>query len=356
MFKNILKAIGFVFLVGIIYLLFWPIEIEPVTYNPPPNPGLVGVFEANEKLANSELLLEQMGTGPEAVAVLPEDSLLLTGFKNGDIVMFEPNGRGIEIANTNGRPLGMKFDADKKLIIADGEKGLLALDTLGEITLLTNEVNGTKIFYADDLDITSNGTIYFTDATQRNHDVMKEVWELQPTGRLLSYHPQTKETKVEMEGLRFANGVAIGPNEDYLLVTETFGMRVHKYWLKGEKQGQSEVWQNELPGFPDNITYNGKGIFWLALPDQRVPDLDAIMPRPFLRKILYRLPESMRSAKPPAPHGMILGIDLEGNIVYNFQTTNGKVHAITSCLEYNDTLYLGSLRMQAIAKIAIDDQ
>ena len=176
------------------------------------------MFEPNEKLATSQLYLEGKGTGPEAV-VVGGDSLLYTGFENGNIIQFSPDGTNAKVfTNTGGRPLGMKLAANKNLIVADGILGLLSVDTLGKVTVLTNEVNGTKIFFADDLDIASNGMIYFSDATQRNHDVMKEVWELQPTGRLLSYNPATKETKVEMEGLRFANGVAIGPNEDYLLV------------------------------------------------------------------------------------------------------------------------------------------
>jgi sugar lactone lactonase YvrE len=50
--------------------------------------------------------------------------------------------------------------------------------------------------------------------------------ELQATGRLLSYNPKTEKTKVELAGLRFANGVALGPNEDYVLVNETIGARI----------------------------------------------------------------------------------------------------------------------------------
>ena len=38
-----------------------------------------------------------------------------------------------------------------------------------------------------------------------------------------------------MSGLFFANGVTLGPNEDYVLVNETGMGRVHRLWLKGEK-------------------------------------------------------------------------------------------------------------------------
>ena len=38
-----------------------------------------------------------------------------------------------------------------------------------------------------------------------------------------------------MEGLFFANGVTLGPNEDYVLVNETGMGRVHRLWIKATK-------------------------------------------------------------------------------------------------------------------------
>ena len=40
--------------------------------------------------------------------------------------------------------------------------------------------------------------------------------------------------------------------------------RIQKYWLKGPKAGTSEIIMDNLPGFPDNISSNGKGIYWVA--------------------------------------------------------------------------------------------
>ncbi len=347
MIKKILKILLALFIILVLYFLFWPVGFEPVAYTPPPNPGLRGVFQKNNKLEATEKILNGKGRGPEDITMGP-DSMLYTGFEDGNILKFSLDGKeSTHFANTGGRPLGMKFDAAGNLIVADAYKGLLAIDTLGKVTVLADEVDGTKIFYADDLDITQDGIIYFSDATQRNRDIIVEVWELQPTGRLLSYDPKTKMTKVEMENMRFANGVAIGPNDEYLLITETFGMVINKFWLKGAKKGQKEIWVNELPGYPDNITFNGSNMFWLAIPDRRVnPEFEAVYEKPFLRKVIARLPESLTAVKEPAPFGMVIGLDLNGNVMHSFQDSTGGIHSITSVNEYNRMLYIGSLRME----------
>ena len=39
--------------------------------------------------------------------------------------------------------------------------------------------------------------------------------------------------------------------------------RIQKYWLKGDKAGTSEIFVENLPGFPDNVSSNEEGIFGL---------------------------------------------------------------------------------------------
>jgi len=354
--KIIRKLLPVLALLGLGYLLFWPIAIQPAAYTPPPNPGLKDVFEPNERLQAGESILKGHDIGPEAIVFGP-DSMFYTGFENGDIMRFNSDGSIQKVySNTGGRPLGLKFDKQKNLIVADALKGLLSIDSIGTVSLLTNEVAGTKIFYADDLDIAEDGTIYFSDATQRNRDIKDEIMELQPSGRLLSYNPATKATKVELEGMRFANGVAIGPNGEYLMVNETFGMLINKYWLKGPKRGQKEIWINQLPGFPDNITYNGDGIFWLALPNLRTgKEFEYLFDKPFLRKMLARLPQSVLDAQEPKPYGCIIGLNEEGHVIHNFQDPTGRINTLTSALEIDGYLYLGSLEMDRAVRLKLPE-
>ena len=115
-----------------------------------------------------------------------------------------------------------------------------------------------------------------------------DILEHQPNGRLLAYEPATKTTRVVLRDLRFANGVAVSPDQTFVLVCETARYRLHRVWLRGPKQGQSEIFIDNLPGFPDGVSSNGKDKFWLAVVAPRDATLDKLLPHPFLRKIVYR--------------------------------------------------------------------
>src|SRR3546814_19085889 len=96
-----------------------------------------------------------------------------------------------------------------------------------------------------------------------------------------------------MQGLHFANGVAVGPGASYLLVSETNEYRIWRYWLKGVRAGQQEIFADNLPGFPDNLSIDD-GHVWQAMYAPRHDALDALADRPTLRKLAYRLQKFLR--------------------------------------------------------------
>jgi hypothetical protein len=105
-----------------------------------------------------------------------------------------------------------------------------------------------------------------------------------------------------------------------------------------------------LPGFPDGVSSNGRGTFWLALVSPRKPDVDDILlPNPFLRKIVVRLPEALLPAA--ENYGFVLGLDMEGRVVHNLQDPSASYAQITSVQEHEETLYLGSLVEDAIGRL-----
>ena len=111
-----------------LYLLLWPVPIQPVGWTPSDNPGLMGPYQANDLLAQAELYALAGGHGPEDTALGP-DGLIYTGLADGSIVRFSPgNGADPEaIASTGGRPLGVAFHGDR-LYIADAFAGLLYIE------------------------------------------------------------------------------------------------------------------------------------------------------------------------------------------------------------------------------------
>jgi sugar lactone lactonase YvrE len=336
------------------YLLTWPVPFDPVEWTPAPNPGMEGPFSPNETLAPVEHLIPGVGEGPEDVT-RDNDGFFYTGLEDGRIVRFRADGdAGAQtFASTGGRPVGMQFDTRGNLIVADAFKGLLSVSPSGRVSVLTDSVDGERMLFVDDLDIAADGTIWFSDASQRFdlHDYILDSFEGRATGRLLSFDPEDGETQVHLDGLRFANGVALGPDEAYVLVNETFGTRIVRLWLKGPEAGTHEVFL-ELPALADNISFNGQGTFWVALPAPRIPQFDGLARRPFLRKVLFRVLNVAPSLLAPQPYGWIIGLDTDGRVLHNLQDPSGSYGSITSVNEFDGKLYLGSVTMNSVGRIA----
>jgi hypothetical protein len=75
------------------YLLGWPVAIDPVAWQPAPNPGLTGPFAQGQPFTGLRRPVPALGEGPEAVAHGP-DGFLYTGLQDGRIVRFRPDEEG----------------------------------------------------------------------------------------------------------------------------------------------------------------------------------------------------------------------------------------------------------------------
>lgn len=348
----ILKLIGLLLLVGLSYLLLWPVPIDPVAWTPPRAPGWTGPYASNSFLAGAERIAEGEGNGPEAV-VVGQDGRVYTGYLDGRVVAIDPETGAVdELDNTGGRPLGVSFGPQGQLYIADAVHGLMERSADGDLRVVSETAGGKPFGFVDDLTVDSAGRVYFSDASWKFgvRQVIEDFYEHRGNGRILRYEPSTGRTEVLIEGLHFANGVALGPDERYLLINETARYQVWRYWLKGDRAGTLEVFIDNLPGFPDNITYNGDGTFWLALYGPRSADLDRLLPMPWLRKVVLRLPEAVQPL--PPRHGLVLGLNADGEVIHNLQDRGPNAFApITSVREHDGWLYLGSLSAPSIARI-----
>ena len=336
------------------YLLLWPVPFDPVAGpERAPNPAGTGVFAKNNLLTAATLV--ETGFGPEGIA-LDAAGRLYTGLANGDILRQRSDGGngGFDVvANTGGRPLGMNFDAAGNLIIADAMAGLVSMAPDGRLTTLATDYDGKRMLFVDDLAIASDGKIYFSDATARYEygaDII-EVFERRPSGRLLVYDPVSGQLDLLLDDLYFANGVALSADEDFVLVNETYEHRIIRYWLKGAKRGTADVFVDNLPGYIDNITEGPDGSFWLAVVSARTDALDALVSRPFMRKIVWRL-MALTGASPAAHHSYAVKLSPEGAPLISLEDDSGHIYMMTSVLQYGDRLYLGSLTMSALGIIA----
>lgn len=347
---RVLKGIGILLLVSMAYLLLWPSPIDPVAFRPAEAPPMTGVLEPNEKLRESEVLAAGLVLGPEDVDV-DDQGRVYGGLVDGRIVRILPDGSIETFADTEGRPLGMEFDANGNLIVADAVRGLVKIDPEGTVTVLADSAGGVPFGFADDLDIAADGRIYLSDASAKYgvHHYLYDMLEARPHGRLIRYDPATGETEVLLEGLYFANGVALSEDNRFVLVNETYRYRIRRYWIEGEKAGTDDIFIDNLPGFPDGVSRGSAGRFWVAMFTVRNKTADTLQPRPWLKRVLAKLPSFVWPK--PEPVGFVLVLDENGQILESLQDPGGQVvNEVTSVHEDDGTLYFGTLRGDRVGK------
>jgi len=348
-------VIFLIIVVALAYLLLAPVPIAPAAWRPPPNPGLTGQYAQNTRLASIQKLPLGDGHKPEDVA-LDADGKIYAGFEDGRIMVLQPDGTQPRVfADTHGRPLGLIFDREGNLIVADAIKGLLSINKAGEIKLLADEADGVKFSCLNDLDVGADGTIYFTEASNKfpMSQFTNDLLEHQPHGRLLALDPQSRRPRTLLRNIYFANGVAVSPDQTFVLVAETGEYRIRRVWLKEPKMGQNDVFIDNLPGFPDGLSSNGRDRFWLALVTPRQAMFDRVLlPYPMMRKMVARLPKFMQPA--PKRYSFVLGLDPQGRVVENLQNGSPDCFAeISNVVEHNGTLYFGSIGEDTVGRFSL---
>jgi sugar lactone lactonase YvrE len=179
-----------------------------------------------------------------------------------------------------------------------------------------------------------------------------DLLEHQPNGRLLAWDPQTQKPRTVLRGIYFANGVAVSPDQAFVLVAETGKYRIRRVWLKEPKLGQEDIFIDNLPGFPDGISSNGRDRFWLALVSPRQALFDRMLPHPFVRKMVVRLPKFLQPA--PQRYSFVLGLDQSGRVVENLQNNSPDCYAgIANVVERNGSLYFGSIGEDTVGRFTL---
>ncbi|CAA0125679.1 Virginiamycin B lyase [BD1-7 clade bacterium] len=332
------------------YLLFYPVPVDPQAWQPAANPGYTGDFASNNKLASLQLVDIGTDTGPEDVAI-SNDGQVYMSTHEGNILHIDPNTQQVShFATVGGRPLGLAFMPNGTLIVADAYHGLMQITRDGKVTPLLTEVLGKPLVYANNLDISRDGIIYFSEASAKfgakdwggsYPASLLDLMEHGGHGRIFRFDPKSGQLDVVVSGLNFANGVALAHDESALYINETGNYRVLRHWIEGNNAGTTETFIDALPAFPDNLTRGLDGKYWIGLVSPRNPLVDMLADKPTLRKIVQRLPAFVR---PKATfYGHVVAFDDHANIIANLQDPTGKYPTNTSVAETQKGLFIGSL-------------
>lgn len=348
-------------LVGLVvaYLLLWPVPIEPVAWTAPQDPGYVGPFKTNHTLANLKRLPLGDFSGAEDLARAP-DGRLYASTHEGALLRLDPEGGAPTVLTSGlGRALGIEVAPQGDIIVADAYRGLLSVTASGAVSVLATECDGKPLLYADDVAVSADGNlIYVSDASIK---FGAEAWggtlpaskidlmEHGGHGRIIEYRRDTQKTRTLVEGLQFANGVALSDSGDRLIIAETGMYRLLVHHLQGPKEGQTEVLVDNLPGFPDNVERGLNGRFWVGLVSARSPPLDKMAEHPWLRKLAQRLPQALRPDV--VAYGHVFAITVDGKVQNDLQDPTGSFAKTTGALETKDWLFITSLSETTLGRL-----
>ncbi|XP_010033573.2 protein STRICTOSIDINE SYNTHASE-LIKE 6 [Eucalyptus grandis] len=322
-------------------------------------PGTVAAPMQNGRvLRGAEMVGAGRVVGPEDVEHDPASGVIYVGCADGWVKRVKVGESAGDTAvedwvNTGGRPLGLALGRDGELIVCDPYKGLLNVSKHGMVELLTDEAEGVKFKLTDGVAVASDGTIYFTDASYK-YTFGEFIWDIlegRPHGRLLSYDPATKETQVLARDLYFPNGIALSPNQSFVIFCETIMRRCKRYYINGERKGHIDTFIGGLPGYPDNIRYDGEGHYWIALSSGISVSWDLAIKHPFIRKAAAILERLNRRPAMEKDSG-VFQVNSEGKPVAHYY--DPQLSLISSGNKIGDYLYCGSLHYPHILRLKLD--
>lgn len=348
-----------VLLAAAAYLLLWPVPLEPLAWQAPPDGGHVDPFATNNRLRAASHIDLDGHSGPESAALGPDGKLYISS-REGAILRLDINSGRLEVfAEAGGLPLGIEFDHEGALLVANATLGVQRIDRDGNVALLFDSVAGSALLYPNAIAVTADGRIFVSDSTNRfspadHGGTCKassiDIIEHGSSGRVIEFDPASQLARVFAAGLSFANGIAVSQDQRYLLVAETGAYRIWRYPLDGR---QRELVIDNLPGFPGNLDNGMQGRIWAGLLTPRNGLLDRFAGRPFLRKVVMRLPPTWRPQA--VPHSHVIAINTDGQVLMDLQDSAASFPFITGVIETRRSLYLTGLSGGRLGHLDKDD-
>jgi len=268
---------------------------------------------------------------PEGPVGLKGSRWLVTEMDTGAVSRIGPAGERIVIAST-GRPNGLAIDGNETLWIAESrEPSLMHISAEADIpVVVTTMASGEPLLWPNDLCVGPDGTIYLTDSGARIGDFESDPRPLHTRdldGRVISVDPTTGEARILDRGLEFANGIAIGPDNESLFVAETLTGLIHVYPLSNVRSSTRATYGNVLErapsdypkiAGPDGMAFDEEGRLLVAVltqgtltvlgPDGRVEEHIAL-PDSFPTNLAFGGPNRSTVLVTGCETGVLYGLD-----------------------------------------------
>ncbi|KAF7850196.1 hypothetical protein BT93_L5743 [Corymbia citriodora subsp. variegata] len=332
---------------GFIFACLLAVVLQIIVFSPIspdllhlPEPSSLASLPTNTHLQGVRKLGEDIVKGPEDVCV-DGNGALYTATRDGWIKRMHRDGSWENWTMLNSQALvGITATRRGGIIVCDAEKGLIWVDEDGHPKVLLSHVNGSQ------LSVTS------TKFDLQN--LFLDVLEAKPHGQLLKFDPSSSQTSIVVDKLCFANGVALSKDEDFLIVCETWKSRCLKHWLKGDEEGKTEIFVDNLPGGPDNINLAPDGSFWIALVQLISERWEFVHASKAAKHLIATYPSMIKMVKGAHRKASVVNVGADGKIIKKLDDPDGKVISfVTSAFEFEGHLYLGSLSSNFIGKLPL---
>lgn len=293
-------------------------------------------------------------TGTEDVVVATHgrhEGAVFTGTEDGSIWRIAHGGRRIDlVAVTSGRPLGIEHDADGRLVVCDAHRGLLRVNPdTGDVEVLADRVDDVPMLVCNNAAVADDGTIWFSDSSTVHplSEWRKDFGRDTRTGRLLRRDPDGG-IEVVLDGLAFANGVALAVDESFVTVAESGGRTLVRHWLTGDRSGTTDLMVEDLPGYPDNTARGSDGLIWVTIASPVNPVVSLLHRSPsWVRRAATSVPERLQPQPQPGVH--VQAFADNGSLVHDLRLPHVDFTMVTGVREHDGVVWLGSLHEAAVA-------
>jgi gluconolactonase len=206
----------------------WPTAVKP---------GVLPTNRVGQVLIPGEGW-ELVGEGyrlSEGSAVNAKGEFFFTDIPNSKSYRLDAAGQPVEFLTDTKRANGQAFGPDGRLYTAaSGASQIIAYDAAGAATVIADG------FSANDLVVAHNGNLYATNPPAGNSNDPSKVWLIKPDG----------SKQVVDTGLRYANGIALSPDQSLLYVADYRSHWVYSYVIQ-----------------PDGTLAHKQKFYWLHEPD-----------------------------------------------------------------------------------------
>lgn len=189
----------------------------------------------------------------------PDGYLLFSDIPGNTVYKWAPGSSESEVfIKPSGHANGITSDREGNILLAQHEGMISKVTSEKDVNVLVRSYEGKRLNSPNDLVVSSDGTVYFTDPP---FGVDEEEQELSFSGVFMW---RDGELTLLFDGFERPNGIALSPDEKYLYVNDTFSGEIRRFEItgNGELKNESvfaEVGEASDTGAADGMKVDSEG-------------------------------------------------------------------------------------------------